>query len=148
MRKSSNALVTFSDQICYGCGEKGHYVNKCPQRCPNGQPTETSIATTQSIQHSNSCKSQDIGNLNVQGPQASQNATQTPSKRKCYNYGERGHLAITCPNPHSHPSLPPSTKVAPNHKGGSTSAKVSHPILRPKLNAFPYVCQDQFSHIK
>jgi hypothetical protein len=25
---------------------------------------------------------------------------------------------------------------------------MSHPILRPKLNAFLYVCQYQFSHIK
>jgi hypothetical protein len=34
MRKSSNALVTFSNQICFECDEKGHYVNKCPQRRP------------------------------------------------------------------------------------------------------------------
>jgi hypothetical protein len=27
-RKSSNALVTFSDQICFECDEKCHYVNK------------------------------------------------------------------------------------------------------------------------
>jgi hypothetical protein len=33
MGKSSNALVTFFKQICFGCGERGHYVNKCPQRC-------------------------------------------------------------------------------------------------------------------
>jgi hypothetical protein len=25
---------------------------------------------------------------------------------------------------------------------------LSHPVLRQKLNAFLYVCQDQFSHIK
>jgi hypothetical protein len=25
---------------------------------------------------------------------------------------------------------------------------VSHPVLRPKMNAFLYVCQDQFSYIK
>jgi hypothetical protein len=30
MRKCSNALVTFSDRICFECDEKGHYVNKCP----------------------------------------------------------------------------------------------------------------------
>jgi hypothetical protein len=55
MRKSSNALVTFSDQICFGCGKKGHYVDKCPQRCPKGQPTKRGIATPQSIQHSKNC---------------------------------------------------------------------------------------------
>jgi hypothetical protein len=41
MRKSSNALVTFSDRICFECDEKGHYVNKCPQRRPKDQPSET-----------------------------------------------------------------------------------------------------------
>jgi hypothetical protein len=41
MRKSSNAVVTFSDQICFECDEKGHYVYKCPQRHPKDQPTET-----------------------------------------------------------------------------------------------------------
>jgi hypothetical protein len=30
MWKSSNALVTFFDKICFECDEKGHYVNKCP----------------------------------------------------------------------------------------------------------------------
>jgi hypothetical protein len=57
-RKSSNALVTFSDRICFECDEKGHYVNKCPQRRPKDQPTKTGIATLQSIQCSSSYKSQ------------------------------------------------------------------------------------------
>jgi hypothetical protein len=65
MQKSSNTLVTFSDWICFECGEKGHYANKCPQRCPKDQPTETSIATPQSIQRSNSYMSKFIGNQNV-----------------------------------------------------------------------------------
>jgi hypothetical protein len=125
MRRFNNALVTFSNRICYGSGEKGHYVNKYPQRHPNGQPTEMGIATTQSIQFSNSYKSQIIGNQNVQRLQATQNAIQTPAKRKCYNYGERSHHAIMCPNPRSRPPLPLSTKTAPNHKGGSTLAKAT-----------------------
>jgi hypothetical protein len=45
MWKSSNALVTFSDRICFECDEKWHYVNKCPQRRPKDQPTETGITT-------------------------------------------------------------------------------------------------------
>jgi hypothetical protein len=78
MRKSSNALVTFFDRICFKCDEKGHYVNKCPQRRPKDQPTETGITTLQTIQCSNSYKSQVIGNQNVLRSQATQNATQTP----------------------------------------------------------------------
>jgi hypothetical protein len=65
MRKSSNALVTFSDRICFECDEMAHYVYKCPQRCIKDPPTDTSIATLQSIQRSNNYKSQVIGNKNV-----------------------------------------------------------------------------------
>jgi hypothetical protein len=46
---------------------------------------------------------------------------QTPPDKKCYNCEEKGHFANACPNPHSRPPLPPSTKTAPNHKRGSTS---------------------------
>jgi hypothetical protein len=49
MQKSSNASVTFSDQICFECDEKGQYVNKCPQRRLKDQPTETGITTLQTI---------------------------------------------------------------------------------------------------
>jgi hypothetical protein len=99
MRKSSNALVTFSDRICFECDEKGHYVNKCPQRCPKDEPTQTSIATLQTIQGSNSYKSKVIGNQNVLRPQATQNATQSPPDLKYYNCKEKGHCFIGCPNP-------------------------------------------------
>jgi hypothetical protein len=37
MWKFNNALVTIFDWICFECDEKGHYVNKCPQRCPKDQ---------------------------------------------------------------------------------------------------------------
>jgi hypothetical protein len=192
MRKSSNGLVTFSDQICFECDEKGHYVNKCPKRRLKDQPTEMGITTLQTIQCSNSYKSQVIGNQNVLRSQATQNVTQTPPDRKyknceekahyfnefptpcirrssvlitniaptssekttnvcfhcgqrchfalhylnrcqrqtppdkkCYNCEEKGHFANVCPNPRSRPPLPPSTKIATNHKRGSTSIKAT-----------------------
>jgi hypothetical protein len=84
-QKSSNALEIFSDQICFECDEKGHYVNKCPQRRLKDQPTETGITTLQTIQCSNIYKPQVIRNQNVLRPQAVQNATQTPPDRKYYN---------------------------------------------------------------
>jgi hypothetical protein len=192
MWKSSNAPVTFSDRICFGCGEKGHYVNKCPQRHPKDQPTYTGIATPQSIQHSKNFHTPVVGSQKVQRSQAAHNTAQTPPEWKYYNYGEKGHyfngcpnprihlpsalimnttptsnekiakvcfhfgqhghfalqcpdrrqgrtpldkkcyncevkrhFAITCSNPRSCPSLPPSTKGAPNHKGCSMSIKVT-----------------------
>jgi hypothetical protein len=102
MRKSSNALVTFPDWICFECDEKGHYVNKCPERRPKDQPTEMSIATLQTIQCCNSYKSQVIENQNVLRPQSTQNATQTPPDRKYYNCEEKGHYFNGCPNPCIH----------------------------------------------
>jgi hypothetical protein len=114
MQKSSNALVTFSDQICFECDEKGHYVNKCPQRCPKDQPTESGITTHQTIQCSNSYKSQVIGNQNVLRSQATQNATQTPPDRKCYNCEEKGHYFNGCPNPCIHRPSVPIMNIAPS----------------------------------
>jgi hypothetical protein len=112
-RKSSNALVTFSDRICFECDEKGHYVNKCPQRRPKDQPTKTGIATLQSIQCSSSYKSQIIGNQNVLRSQATQNVTQTPPDRKYYNCEEKGHYFNGCPNPCIHHPFVLITNIAP-----------------------------------
>jgi hypothetical protein len=113
MRKSSNALVTIPDRICFECDEKGHYINKCPQRRSKDQPPETGITTLQSIQHSNSYKSQVIGNQNVLRSQATQNATQTPADRKYYNYEEKGHYFNGCPNPCIHRPSILITNIAP-----------------------------------
>jgi hypothetical protein len=44
-------------------------------------------------------------------PQSNQSVIQTPPDKKCYNYEEKGHFAIACPNPRSRPPLPPSTHV-------------------------------------
>jgi hypothetical protein len=113
MQMSSNALVTFSDRICFECDEKGHYINKSPQRCLKDQPIEIGIATLQTIQCSNSYKSQVIGNQNVLRPQATQNVTQTPPDRKYYNYEEKGHSFNGCPNPCIHHLFVLITNIAP-----------------------------------
>jgi hypothetical protein len=114
MRKSSNALVTFSNQICFECDEKGHYVNKCPQRRPTDQPTKTGSTTLQTIQCSNSYKSQVIGNQNVLRSQATQNATQTPPDQKCYNCGQKSHFANVYPNQQYYPDVTMVATSTPN----------------------------------
>jgi hypothetical protein len=113
IRKSGNALVTFSDRICFECDEKRHYVNKCPQRRPKDQPTEIGITTLQTIQCSNSYKSQVIGNQNVLRSQATQNATQTPPDQKYYTCEEKGHYFNGCPNPCIHCPSVSITNIAP-----------------------------------
>jgi hypothetical protein len=82
MQKSSNALVTSSDRICFECGETGHYANKYPQRCPKDQPTETSIAAPQIIQHPKNFQIPVMGSQKVQRSQVAQNTAQTPPHRK------------------------------------------------------------------
>jgi hypothetical protein len=114
MQKSNNALVTFSDRICFERDEIGHYVNKCPQRCLTDQPTETSIATLQTVQCSNSYKSQVIGNQNVLRFEATQNATQTPPDWKYYNCEEKDHYFKGCPNPCIHHPSILITNITPN----------------------------------
>jgi hypothetical protein len=116
MWKSSNALVTISDRICFEYGGRGHYEYKCPQRRLKNQLTETDIATTQLSSALIATESQVIGKQNVHRPQATQNATHTLAKRKCYNCAGRGHFANACSNPRSRPPLPPSTKTTPNDK--------------------------------
>jgi hypothetical protein len=113
MRKSSNALVTFSDQICFEYDEKGHYVNKSPQRRLKDQATETSIATLQTIQCSNNYKSQVIGNQNVLRSQSTQNATQTAPDRKYYNCEEKCHYFNGCQIPCIHHPSVLITNIAP-----------------------------------
>jgi hypothetical protein len=49
----------------------------------------------------------------------------TPPDKKCYNCEEKEHFANACPNPRSRHPLPPSTKIAPKHKKGSMSVKVT-----------------------
>jgi hypothetical protein len=120
MRKSSNALVTFSDRIYFECDEKGHYVNKCPQRRLKDQPTETGITTLQTIQCSNSYKSQVIGNQNVLRSQATQNATQTPPDQKYYNCKEKDHYFNGCPNPCIHCPSVPIMNIAPTSSEKTT----------------------------
>jgi hypothetical protein len=41
-----------------------------------------------------------------------------------------------------------TTARAHTQGGEDPDGGLSHPVFRPKLNAFLYVCQDQVSHIK
>jgi hypothetical protein len=78
-----------------------------PQRqmtpCPNGYQTPN------------------IGNQNVQKTLTDHNAIQTPPYKKCYNYEQNGHFAISCPNLRACPPLTPTANSAPpaNYNGNS-----------------------------
>jgi hypothetical protein len=50
---------------------------------------------------------------NLQRLHATQDATQAPTKSKCYNCEEREHIATRCPNLHSRPPLTPTSNLTP-----------------------------------
>jgi hypothetical protein len=77
----------------------------------------------------------------------------TPRDRfLCNQKGEgEGMLAMTLNWPeHGSKWRSPvsSASVAIQAEQGEKEPLVSHPVSRPKLNTFLYVCQDQVSHIK
>jgi hypothetical protein len=62
---------------------------------------------------------------NMQRLHATQDATQSPTKRKCYNCEERGHNGARCPNLRSCPPLTPTSNSAPpaKRKGNANPAQ-------------------------
>jgi hypothetical protein len=48
--------------------------------------------------------------------------TQDPSHKKCYNCGQKGQFANSCPKPRSRPPLPPeATSTPPSTRNGSST---------------------------
>jgi hypothetical protein len=82
---------------------------------PMTQSSGQGFATLQRqmISRPNDYQTPNTGNLNVQRTPTNQNAIQTPPDKKYYNCGQKGHFAITCPNPCSSPPLTPTFNSVP-----------------------------------
>jgi hypothetical protein len=71
------------------------------------------------------------------------------SEWKCYAYGEKGHFANQCPNPHTHPQIAAPTPtcgansvpVAP--KKNYARGRVNHIVVEEAQEA-PYVAIGMF----
>jgi hypothetical protein len=141
---TQNTAQTPPDRKYYNYGEKGHYFNRCSNPCIH-LPSALIMNTTPTVWEKNVKVCFHCGqsvHFALQCPDRRQQ--QTPAKRKCYNCGERCHFSITCSNPRSRPPLPPSTKSAPNHKGGSTLAKATTSCFNyGQVYQFANRCPDQ-----
>jgi hypothetical protein len=72
------------------------------------------------IQHPNNLQTLTAGNQSVQRTQTAQDQLQVD--RRCYNYGEKGHYANRCPNPHTHANQ--TATATPTPTSGAISISV------------------------
>jgi hypothetical protein len=93
-----------------------------PQFQPRSQSAGQGFSTPQRqvIHCSNIFQTHATGNQSVQRTQAAQNLS--PANRKCYACGEKGHVAIRCPNPRTCP--PQQSAPAITHGANSVPIAV------------------------
>jgi hypothetical protein len=110
-----------------------------PSAGPTFHPTQPQVAghgystpQCQVIQRPNNFQTPATGNQNVQRTQAAQNPLQ--GERKCYAYGERGHFANQCPNPHNHPPQTAVSTPTPTRGANSVPVAARQNYVRGKVN--------------
>jgi hypothetical protein len=69
----------------------------------------------------------------VQRPPTTQDTTQNPTDRRCFNFGERGQFTNACPKPHAHFNQTPVAQSTPGHIN-STPMSAKQSYARGRIN--------------
>jgi hypothetical protein len=113
-----------------------HPVQQSFQQMPQPMGQGFSSPQNQMIPLANNFQTPYTRIQNVQRLHATQNATQAPTKRKCYNCEERGHIAARCPNPRSRPLLTLTSNSAPqpNCNGNTNPVQAEQDYAQGRVN--------------
>jgi hypothetical protein len=114
-------MLAKATMTCHNCGQVGHFINRCPNWRQLSTPTQVVAPTP-------NCDG------NSTPTQANQSVARTMTYRKCYNYGQKCHLANICPNPRYHPNQSLTATSTPYCNAKPITSTAKQNSMRGRVN--------------